>query len=333
MPVLPLFDTPADPDAWHRVTAPGGYERWHFDAEDESRGVRVVAEFLEGVAFNTDYLHRYRRYLRRPTRVPPPQAREYPCVQFSVFESGRRLCAEAVHYHPDELTASDARPDVPIGANAFRVEHDGSLRVEVRQPRCSADLVFRPVFRHAPLERILVPGGGHGGEHYWVVAQPLCRVEGSVRVLPHGEGLREIPFTGLGYHDHRFGTRPQGTSFVRRMWGRLLAEDRGIVFHVVTPASSDQPDEVQFLEIDAAGIRPLTVAAGNVDWSRRVRRGVLYPATVALGEHLRLSNPRLLDFNPHHLRLEYDGEGEGAPRTAFCEVVHPPALARPRRSR
>ena len=44
MPTLPLFAPPnahqaagASPDASHRVTAPGGYEWWHFDAPDAAR--------------------------------------------------------------------------------------------------------------------------------------------------------------------------------------------------------------------------------------------------------------------------------------------------------
>jgi hypothetical protein len=327
MPVVPLFETPADPDAWHRVTAPGGYERWHFDAEDPARAVRVVAEFVEGADFNTDYLHRYRRYLRRPTRVQPPQAREYPCVQLSVYERGHVLGAEATHYRPDEFFGSEQRPDLRVGPSGFRRESGGSTRVEVRQQACSADLVFRPLFPHTPLQRSLLPPEAPDGEHYWIVAQPLCRVEGFARVAGSGAGLREIPVNGLGYHDHYFGTSPLGTGVVRRLWGRVLGEDRAVTFHVVTRTSRELPEEVQFLAIDAAGVQPVPVAAWNVEWGRRRSRGVVYPATITFGAQLRLTNPRLLHSNHQQLRLEYDAVGEGPDGTAFCEVHQPSPLA------
>jgi carotenoid 1,2-hydratase len=319
MPVLPLFDTPADPDAWHRVTAPGGYERWYFDAEDESRGIRIIIEFVEGADFDTDYLRRHHRYLQRPTRVQPPQAREYPCIELWVYENGRILSAGAVHHRPEEFSASDERPDVRVGANGFRREDDGSLRVEVRQRECFADLVFRPLVHHAPLQRSLLPGKAPGGEHHWVVAQPLCRVAGFVRVTGGGGGLREIPIAGRGYHDHHFGTGPLRMSVHRRFWGWVPGEDRVLAFHVVTPAPPDQPHDVQLLEADAAGLRLIPVATPSIDWGR-ASRGVAYPATLALGERLRLSNPRLLDSNTGRLRLEYDAEVEGEKRTALCEA-------------
>jgi carotenoid 1,2-hydratase len=323
MPVLPLFDTPADADAWHHVIAPGGYERWHFDAEDESRAIRIIVDFLEGADFNTDYLHRYDRYLRRPTRVQPPQAREYPCVQLSVYEKGRVLSSETTHLRPEEFFASDERPDVRVGANGFRRENDGSLRVEIRQRQWRADLVFRPLVHYAPLQRGLLPGNAPGGEHHWVVAQPLCRVEGFVRVTGTDRSPAEIPIAGRGYHDHHFGTGPLGISVDRRFWGRVLAEDRVFAFHVTQPTSPHLPDNVQLFEGGAEGLRVIPLETWNIDWGRQVRRGVLYPGTIAFGERFRLSNPRLLDSNHDQLRLEYDADGEGAKRTAFCEVIHP----------
>ena len=68
MPVLPLFQTPAHPDAWHRVTAPGGYEWWYFDGEDHSGRFQFVATWFQGFPLHPDYLRRYHRYRRAPTR-------------------------------------------------------------------------------------------------------------------------------------------------------------------------------------------------------------------------------------------------------------------------
>jgi hypothetical protein len=324
MPVLPLFDTPADPDAWHRVIAPGGYERWHFDAEDVSRAVRVIIEFVEGADFDTDYLRRYHRYLRRPTRVQPPQAREYPCVQFSVYENGRILSRGEVHHRSEAFIASDERPDVQVGASGFRRNQDGSLHVKVRQRQCGADLIFHPLVNHPPLQRsLLLPKAAWGGrEHHWVVAQPLCRAEGSVRVTGSGGSSREIPFAGLGYHDHRFGIGPLGMSVARRFWGRVLGEDHILAFEITEPIQH-VPEEAQVVEGDAERLRSIPVDKWSADWAVRVSRGIVHPLTVILGERLRLTNPRLLDSSHDQLRLEYHAEGDGAKRTAFCEVVYP----------
>jgi hypothetical protein len=144
-----------------------------------------------------------------------------------------------------------------------------------------------------------------------------------VRVTGRGGGLREIPIAGLGYHDHQFGTGPLGMSVVRRFWGRVLAEDRLLAFHVTEPIRPHLPEKAQIVEGGAEGLQHNRLGAWSIDWGVRVSRGINYPVTVTLGERLRLSNPRLLDSNHHQLRLEYDAEGEGAKGTAFCEVVHP----------
>ena len=67
MKVLSLFTPPADPDAWHHVAAPGGYEWWHFDAEDVSGQIQITAIFFDGFVFHPGYLRRYASFLRRPT--------------------------------------------------------------------------------------------------------------------------------------------------------------------------------------------------------------------------------------------------------------------------
>src|SRR3954449_8606982 len=85
MPVLPLFDAPIEPDAWHRVTAPGGYEWWHFDAEDEAGETRGGARIYDGHAVHPRYVRAYRRYLKRPTRRTPPMAVDFPCAELAVY--------------------------------------------------------------------------------------------------------------------------------------------------------------------------------------------------------------------------------------------------------
>src|SRR6476620_7097979 len=109
MPVLPLFQPPAHPDAWHRVTAPGGGEWWHFDAEDASGRFQFVATWFEGFPLHPDYLRRYHRYRRAPTRHPPPLPGEFPCVYFALYEQGRVLAQFLAQYAPGAFSASAER--------------------------------------------------------------------------------------------------------------------------------------------------------------------------------------------------------------------------------
>ncbi len=77
MPTIPMFTPTPVPDAWHAVTAPGGYEWWYFDAEDRP-DLRVVAILFEGFVFHPGYLRAYARYRRRPTRGGPADGRRLP---------------------------------------------------------------------------------------------------------------------------------------------------------------------------------------------------------------------------------------------------------------
>src|SRR4051812_26995968 len=106
MPTLPLYNTTAHPDGWHRVTAPGGYEQWHVEAEDASSGIRLVVDLIEGDQLNREYLRAYRRYRRRPTRVAPPLPGDYPCVRVRVSDRGRPLWELDAPQPPGALRAS-----------------------------------------------------------------------------------------------------------------------------------------------------------------------------------------------------------------------------------
>src|SRR5687767_6539330 len=67
MPTISLYTPPAHPDAWHQIRAPGGYEWWHFDAEDARHDRRLVAALFDGDAMDPRYVREYARYRRNPT--------------------------------------------------------------------------------------------------------------------------------------------------------------------------------------------------------------------------------------------------------------------------
>ena len=339
MPTLPLYTVPPHPDAWHRVTAPGGYERWHFDAEDPAGRVRLVAVFAQGGYFQTDYLRRYARYRRRPTRHRPPVPGEYPWASFAVYEDGRPLGCWRSRHRPGEFSASAERPEVRIGPSAFGPGDGGSLRLRLAGGRLSADLRVRPQWGGPPHERPLLSGRRSAATHQWVLADPLCDVEGVIRIgggdasraalqdsAGQGSAEREIPFAGLGYHDHHYGTAPLGLALRWRVWGRILGGGRALAFHVAHPRDPESGDDAQLITADATGVRGAAVAC-RVDWGR----GNLAPdcpSQLAFDNGLTLTAPRVLDPSPlgrrEVYRVVYDARGGGLAGTAFCEVARPP---------
>lgn len=99
MPTIPLYDTSAPPDGYHRVTAPGGHEWWRVVAERS----KVIIDFVEGNYCDPAYWSAYRRFLAAPTRVAPPTPREFPLLTVGllgqVFAS---IKAKASFRHVDE---------------------------------------------------------------------------------------------------------------------------------------------------------------------------------------------------------------------------------------
>ena len=119
MPTLPLH-LPADAvpaGASHRVTSPGGYEHWTFDATSTNGEVRLTATFFDGCPNNTQYARRYARYRQWPTRVRPPLPREYPAVHVKVYERGRVIADVAKNFPPGACAASTETLDVRIEEN------------------------------------------------------------------------------------------------------------------------------------------------------------------------------------------------------------------------
>ena len=192
MPTLPLYDATAHPDAWHRVIAPGGYELWHFEAEDAESGVHLTVDLVEGDQLSRDYMRAYRRYRRRPTRVAPPLPADYPCVRVSMSEGGRTLWKLDLPQPPGALQASTTAPGVALGPCVLRGTEDGGIRFTMEipglrgGPRTSfGDLTFRP---------------SETGSGYEVIGTLQER---------HGAVVcRETEIRGSGRYEHTFAVEP-----------------------------------------------------------------------------------------------------------------------------
>ncbi len=217
MPTLPLFETPAHPDGWHRVTGPGGYEWWHLAAEDEGGRISLGVNLIEGDPYNAAYMRAYSRYRRRPTRVSPPLPRDYPCVRVNVSQGDRLLWELVAPQPPGTLRASTTATDVALGPCVLRGADDGVLRLSIDPPATAVsssqraglhvDLMFRPLGPR-PVQWEEIPLGESKVLYRRPMSDLRYEVTGSLRERDGTDVRREIEFGGHGSYEHTFSTGP-----------------------------------------------------------------------------------------------------------------------------
>ncbi len=325
MATLDLFDRlpPSQADHWHRVRAPGGYEWWEFDAQDEDQGIRAVLSFHDGFAFDPEYARRYDAYRRQPTLHGPPVPQQYPCVQFAIFENDAVVAGNTIRFGPGAFQADPKSNALSIGANRLELR-DGETHVQFSggDPAISAQMTFRQRSRSLPVEQSILCFE-NGTEHRWVLAQPRCDVEGQISF-----NGRQVPFCGLGCHDHYFGVAPIGPAVRQWLRGRAILPRRTVAFHVSADWSSGM-DEFIAVAADDACARRIGGARCFCDWNRRTWRGLAFPAAVNFGDSLLLRRPRIVDSSPASLQLVFDAYLDGETCKAWGEIVYPGRLHSP----
>jgi hypothetical protein len=329
MATLALFNRPADPNASHDVLAPGGFERWHFDAEDGDGRRRIVIDFFEGFPFYPAYLRRYHRYLRNPTRLAPPVPADYRSVSLSVFEDAQ-ITARLFHLGRD------------YGANSFSVEAGGALRLQLRgapwmatssgpaqldQQTLSAEFVFQPIESLRSVTESVDPLAEVSEYSQYQVSQGACEVSGQLHVYGQGAELApiDIRLRGGGFFDHFFGLAPMSECIRRVMYGRVILANRVLVLEVIQEEEPPAMTQGELLQIDASGERSLDAGEMNIDWRATPLR-VGAPPRVTFADYLDLSNPRVLDANAVSAIVLYDATAGGEKGTALCEVIYPVRL-------
>jgi hypothetical protein len=333
VPTLPLYNpSPTHPDGWHRVAAPGGYEIWHFDAEDSAADVRVVVKFSQGSPALAEYRSRYSAFIRNPTRNEPPVPADFPSVQFAVYEKGRLVASFLEKLSRDQFAASDSEADVRAGANRVLVGAGGTLALTLlggstpsansgKTAPLAADLWFAPRLKSPPAESAVFSREWSGADHRWIIANPLCDVSGTIRIANPGEAPREIRFAGRGHHDHRYGSGPLGGGSQRWMWGRILGEDQAHFFQLANPRDKAHAPEFRLIVADPAGIREVKRdASPSPAWSRKASGSIAYPDTIDLGQGWWLRSPTVVDSSATGAWIVYETSNLGRRGTGFCEV-------------
>jgi hypothetical protein len=287
--------------------------------------VAFVATLYDGFPSDPRYLRQYAAYRRRPTRYQPPVPADYPCARAAVYRNGRVLAQFIAPFPRGSLVAATERPDAQLGPNVMRQGSDGRYHVEFEGDVLRLALDFAPTLPHAAHELTSLSRQMTGAEHRWVIAAPRCDVSGTVRFSPgQGQPEQTIDFTGVGYHDHRYGTGPLGPGLRRRTWGRLLLDDGGAVtFHAAEPRDRSCPTETHLVVADGSGVTERPAVEWHVAAERRTAAGLSLPERVQLGPELSLAEPRLIDASAFALRATYTADCNGRRATALCEVTFP----------
>jgi hypothetical protein len=309
MATLKLLSTPDHADGSHRIGSPGGYEFWHFHAEDSSRGVRVAAAFHDGFGLHPDYMKRYSAYRRKPTRNAPPTPSQYPCLQVSVFEKEKTLGSWTTYFPFGSFNADDGG-SLTLGSNRTIFRQDEiTLALSEPQLAMSVDLTFQSAAAiTTPLpEQSFSAGGSGGAEHHWIPARPLCAVQGQVR-----RGGRSISLEGLGQHSHYYGTGPM--FLVARRWIRGC-----VLFPRVAEMFQAAGEQAIVIMANDNGVESIEKPPFLAEWKNRMF-GPSYPLTMNFGDRLILRNPRIAWAIVAQMQLVYDAYVDGEQARAWVEI-------------
>lgn len=321
-PVL-MYRPPRDPDAWHEVKAPGGYEWWRFEAYSHDRRTHVVATLFDGLPLHPRYIRRYFRFVNNPTRRPPPVASDYPCAYFGVFRDGSKVGQFLTQFPPGELVGSAQHPHVQIGANAMHRDEEGVYYLEMQGGRDSmkARFEFRGAVAHKPWSRRFPSRQATGADHQWIMGASQCQVAGILEL----DGASQVSFSGTGHHDHCLGTAPIGMGVRSRMWGHAATEAGAVSFQQAQPRDRRLADETCLVQADADGIRELRVTASGADSAQASLPGALLapPERLDFGEALRMWRPRVVDSSLVHAQVTYEASSYGRRTEARCTILYP----------
>jgi len=326
---------------------PGAYEWWHFDATDEKNGLCFSVQFYAGHLRSAHYQEALRDYWKR-TKSPllkgdasaptPPNPLDHTGVTFQLFKDGRVLGEFFQEFEPGMLKASDRAPAVLLGPDRFHWEEKGdppsyvlTLQGAVGRGRTlRARLFFTP--HGLPLP------GAHVSEslptHTWVLATPLCHVEGTFQWCDEkAEVIREETFLGKGTHDHHFGTVPLERFVSAWHWGRAFFEDQAVLYSVQVPVDPKERPEGTLVFL-SHGKAEAVCHTQRLELSRKGRNFFLLPFHRTLrfqsSPTLQVEHREVLSDGPLSLTFRDQVSFEGGPPVeGLSYFLCPPRLSSP----
>jgi len=296
MPTIPLYSPTEDLDASHHVRAPGGFEWWHFDAEDSTSSTRVVVDVYDGHLFDRAYWKACKKYAKSPTRNPPPIPKQFPAAELMVFRGDR-----VVSLGTQSL------------ADVMALGNDGSVLLNIGDANVSAELHFEPVAKVAG--RWLLHS-----DHHWFLPAAGYDIRGTVTI----DG-KPTSFAGKGYHDHYFGLSPVIATVDDWFHGRLLLNDGILAFKQLSLVDGGQA-AIRLVHATGKGVRNLEITQAGMTRQNGTPWRVGYPLEVTMSDTFKLSRPRVLEANRWSAYLTYEATFNGEEGVAFCRFVCPRRL-------
>jgi carotenoid 1,2-hydratase len=253
---------------FHRVQkSPGAYEWWHFDATDEKTDTSFSLEFFAGNLFSAYYQDSLKTYWQK-TKSPltitgataakniTPNPMDYCGVAFRIFHQDNLVGESLEEFSGKFLKASDRFSAVKLGPSRFNWDEGGnpaSYVITVQSPLRNAKgylrarLFFTPLVNEIPS----LPPPEIPSTHTWVLAAPLCHVEGTLQWCDaSGDVKKEEGFVGKGYHDHHWGTVPLDRFVKSWYWGRAFIGEKTFIYSAQTPINENEKVESVVLALE-----------------------------------------------------------------------------------
>ena len=308
MPTIPLYDSPADPNAWHRVRSPGGYEWWHFDTVTDDGGTGVSAFLFAAMPHHVQMLAKYRRYARRPTQNEPPRPADYAQATVRLY---RDSVALSTHHRVAPFEPAATGIGGNIGEDSFSIAHDGTITLSIGdRSKFAVELQFTSPQIPA-IEFELFSG------HHWVLPTPRCEVRGTIWTAQNAS-----PFIATGYLDHYWGLRPPAVDIDQWLGGRVMLDDTVLLFHMLSLKGPQHEGVMRLVKLTATGLEEQPVRSAGVaeapawPWRR------FLPTSVSIGD-LQLVSPRLISSEGNIREFSYDAKYQGHTGRAFVTLFEP----------
>jgi len=199
----------ATDDACHQFTSEECFEWWYMDAS-----------FDNGYSLVTSWQMADMKY--RGALMP------FRVIEFAIYDPQGKKTSVLPTFKADNCIASKSSCDVTMGKNHFKGNY----------PRYDIDFLEGDLGCSLTLENLAQgfrepPEGtmyfSRNPDRYigWAIAQPKAKVTG--KLIVNG---KEIPVTGVGYHDHNWGNCPMVDLYTNWHWGRFLSSDYTFVYAV-----------------------------------------------------------------------------------------------------
>ena len=236
------------------------------------------------------------------------------------------------------LKASDKHGAVLLGPNRFNWDERGappSYVLTAQAPLREGKKLLRTRLFFTPLinEFPNLPQPEIHSTHTWVLAAPLCHVEGTLEWCnAEGDVEKEQAFMGKGYHDHHFGSVPLDRFVKTWHWGRAFIGSETIVYSFQAPIDSQEPNEGLLFTAKGDEIRIWKVAF-ELSKNRRNFFWLPYQKNLEFtdADSLRISHRQILSDGPASLifedEIQWTKNGETLRGLGMSNYIYTPRLS------